>query len=51
MAPDGVELLIGAVNEHSFGPVAACAAGGMQAELIKDVLARITPLTDVDARR
>lgn len=50
MAPDGVELLVGVVNDHSFGPVVACGAGGMQAELIKDVSVRITPLTDVDAR-
>jgi acetate---CoA ligase (ADP-forming) len=50
MAPEGVELLVGVVNDHSFGPVLACGAGGTQAELIKDVSVRITPLTDVDAR-
>ena len=50
MAPDGVELLVGVVNDHSFGPVVACGAGGTPAELIKDVSVRITPLTDLDAR-
>lgn len=50
MAPDGVELIVGVVNDHSFGPVLACGAGGTNAELLKDVSVRITPLTDVDAR-
>jgi acyl-CoA synthetase (NDP forming) len=49
MAPPGVELLVGVVHDHSFGPVVACGAGGTTAELIKDVSIRITPLTDVDA--
>jgi acyl-CoA synthetase (NDP forming) len=50
MAPEGVELIVGVVNDHSFGPVLACGAGGTTAELIQDVAVRITPLTDVDAR-
>jgi acetate---CoA ligase (ADP-forming) len=50
MAPVGVEMLVGVVHDHSFGPVIACGAGGTTAELIKDVSVRITPLTDVDAR-
>ena len=49
MAPDGVELLVGVVHDHSLGPVLACGAGGTRAELIKDVSVRITPVTDVDA--
>lgn len=49
MAPQGVEMLVGVVHDHSFGPVVACGAGGTTAELIKDVSVRITPLTDVDA--
>jgi acyl-CoA synthetase (NDP forming) len=50
MAPTGVELIVGVVHDHSFGPVVACGAGGTTAELIKDVSIRLTPLTDVDAR-
>jgi acetyl coenzyme A synthetase (ADP forming)-like protein len=50
MATQGVEMLLGVVHDHSFGPVIACGAGGTTAELIKDVSVRITPLTDVDAR-
>jgi acetate---CoA ligase (ADP-forming) len=50
MAPTGVELIVGVVNDHSFGPVVACGAGGTTAELIKDVAVRITPVTDLDAK-
>ena len=50
MAPAGVELIVGVVNDHIFGPVLACGAGGTAAELIKDVAVRITPVTDVDVQ-
>jgi acyl-CoA synthetase (NDP forming) len=46
---EGVELLVGVVNDASFGPVIACGAGGTAVELLKDVAVRITPLTDLDA--
>jgi acetyl coenzyme A synthetase (ADP forming)-like protein len=49
MAPAGVEMLVGVVHDPLFGPVVACGAGGVQAELLKDVAVRITPLTDRDA--
>ena len=49
MAPDGPEMLVGAVQHPLFGPVVACGAGGVLAELIQDTLFRLTPLTDVDA--
>jgi acetyl coenzyme A synthetase (ADP forming)-like protein len=51
MAPAGVELIVGVVHDHSFGPVLACGAGGTTAELIKDVAVRITPVSDIDARQ
>ncbi len=50
MAPAGVELIVGVVHDHSFGPVLACGAGGTAAELVSDVTVRITPVTDVEAR-
>jgi acyl-CoA synthetase (NDP forming) len=49
VADHGVELLMGVVHDDSFGPVVACGAGGVNAELLRDVAVRITPLTDVDA--
>jgi acetate---CoA ligase (ADP-forming) len=49
MSSSGVELIVGVVHDHSFGPVLACGAGGTTAELIKDVSVRITPVTDLDA--
>jgi acyl-CoA synthetase (NDP forming) len=49
MAADGVEMIIGVVHDHSFGPVLACGAGGTSAELIKDVAVAITPVSDLDA--
>ncbi|HEY6203765.1 MAG TPA: GNAT family N-acetyltransferase [Candidatus Limnocylindria bacterium] len=49
MAPAGVELLLGVVQDPTFGPVVACGAGGVTAELLKDVTVGVTPLTDHDA--
>ena len=49
MAPPGVELLVGAVVDPTFGPVVAIAAGGVTAELLGDTALRLTPLTDRDA--
>lgn len=49
MTREGVELIVGVVNDHSFGPVVACGAGGTAAELIKDVSVRITPVGPHDA--
>jgi acetate---CoA ligase (ADP-forming) len=45
-----VELLVGVVQDSSFGPLLACGAGGTSAELLGDVTVRITPVTDVDAQ-
>lgn len=49
MAGDGVEMLIGVAHDQSFGPVVVCGAGGVTAEVVRDLTARVTPLTDVDA--
>ena len=45
----GVELLIGVVDDPVFGPVLACGAGGVDAEILKDVAVRVCPLTREDA--
>jgi acyl-CoA synthetase (NDP forming) len=49
MVPGGVELLVGAVIDPTFGPLVACGAGGVLAELLQDTAFRIHPLTDRDA--
>ena len=49
MVESGVELLIGVVQDPLFGPVVVSGAGGTAVELLHDVAARITPVTDVDA--
>jgi len=49
MAPAGVEMLVGVVNDPQFGPTVACGAGGTLVELLKDVSVRLTPLTHRDA--
>jgi acyl-CoA synthetase (NDP forming) len=49
MAPEGVEILVGAVGDPDFGPVVACAAGGGAVELLGDVQTRLAPLTRADA--
>ena len=39
------------VADPLFGPVMACGAGGIQAELLKDVQVRICPISARDASR
>ena len=49
MVPPAPELIIGMVHDPAFGPVIACGAGGIGAELLRDVAVRIAPVTDRDA--
>jgi acetyl coenzyme A synthetase (ADP forming)-like protein len=49
MAPSGVELMVGVVQDPRFGPLVACGAGGVLVELLKDVAVRLTPLSQRDA--
>jgi acyl-CoA synthetase (NDP forming) len=51
MAGDGIEMLVGVAHDPSFGPVVVCGAGGVAAEVVRDLSARITPLTDVAAEQ
>jgi acetate---CoA ligase (ADP-forming) len=51
MAPAGVEMLVGVVNDPQFGPTVACGAGGTLVELLHDVSVRLAPLTRADAAR
>jgi acetyl coenzyme A synthetase (ADP forming)-like protein len=49
MVPAGVEMLVGATSDPTFGPVIACGTGGTLVELFSDVVLRLHPLTDIDA--
>jgi acyl-CoA synthetase (NDP forming)/GNAT superfamily N-acetyltransferase len=45
-----VELLVGVVQDPRFGPVVACGAGGVRAELERDVAVRLAPVGVAEAR-
>jgi acetyl coenzyme A synthetase (ADP forming)-like protein len=49
MVPAAPELIMGMVHDPAFGPVIACGAGGIGAELLRDVAVRIAPVTGRDA--
>jgi acetyltransferase len=43
MVPDGVEMLVGVVNDACFGPVVALGLGGVFTEVLHDVTHRVAP--------
>jgi len=49
MVPGGVEILVGAFDDPTFGRLVACGSGGVLVDLIADAAFRIHPLTDADA--
>jgi len=49
MIPGGVEVMLGATDDPTFGHVLAFGAGGTLVELLADVAFRIHPLTPTDA--
>ena len=46
----GIELLLGARRDDSFGPVVAFGAGGVDTEILDDVALRLAPLNPAQAR-
>jgi acyl-CoA synthetase (NDP forming) len=48
MVPAGLELLVGSVEDASFGPVVLCSLGGTLVEALKAPVARLAPLTPGD---
>jgi acetyl coenzyme A synthetase (ADP forming)-like protein len=51
MVHAGVEVIVGITRDPSFGPLVMFGLGGVQVELLQDVVFRVTPLTDLDARQ
>lgn len=49
MVSDGLEVIIGAVNDPVFGPVVALGLGGVLAETLRDTTWRIAPFDRVTA--
>lgn len=49
VAPAGVELIVGVLQDPAFGPLVLLGAGGTAAELLGDRRVTLVPLTDVDA--
>jgi acyl-CoA synthetase (NDP forming) len=48
MAPDGVEMFIGGIQDPTFGPVVFCGSGGVLVELFRDAVCRLCPVSDRD---
>jgi acyl-CoA synthetase (NDP forming) len=49
MIVDGIEAIVGVVNDPCFGPVVAFGLGGVLAETIRDVTYRVAPFDKVEA--
>lgn len=50
MVPDGADTLVGVARDPSYGPLVAFGLGGVMVDLLGDVVFRLAPLTDRDAR-
>jgi acetyltransferase len=51
MAPWGTEVILGSVNDATFGPTMMFGLGGIFVEVLKDVTFRVSPVTASQAAR
>lgn len=51
MAPVGTEVIIGSVNDPTFGPTLMFGLGGIFVEVLKDVTFRVAPISKVNAEQ
>jgi len=51
MAPWGTEVILGSVNDPTFGPTMMFGLGGIFVEVLKDVTFRVSPVTTSQAMR
>ena len=49
MISDGVEMIIGSMQDPVFGPVVLCGLGGIAAEALRDTALRVAPIDLADA--
>jgi acyl-CoA synthetase (NDP forming) len=49
MVPPGLEVIVGAKLDPTFGPVVMVGAGGVYAELLRDVSIRLAPVSAAEA--
>lgn len=51
MAPLGTEVIIGSVNDATFGPTVMFGLGGIFVEVLKDVTFRVAPISEKQANK
>ena len=49
MVSGGAEMMVGAINDATFGHVIVCGSGGVLIDLLADSACRLYPVTDQDA--
>ena len=50
MVPRGIEMIVGSVQDPSFGPLIACGTGGVLVDVLADTAFRLHPLSAADAQ-